>query len=447
MILASTMLGSIHDNSLGYERKLRSIEHQLSEAASQELRLEQQIAVKLSEIADLHLERRPELEQETREVLELRDAEERKLREQLEQVERNISGLLEKIEAMQADLRRLRKQVADTLAGREDFTQMLARFDEAQERQRAAAPNLRELQEECARKLPQYRQDARYAYLVSAGYATDAYHGSGIVRFLDGWIARLCNFHENRRNEMTLLAMRDALVKAEEETRQALQAPKDELAAATARAEEAAGMRSLREELARLEEAVKTEKKHANGIQAQLAPYAAKTDTRYVQARSLLAVELKSHSEEALMARVLQTPGPADDALAREVVGMRTALQGMRRHIGELEQQRAGAESDYRRAKDLERTLRHPSYAGSRYQYRSGMDLGSLLMGYMAGQLTLGQSAQEIGQYRQEIEDDFPYNRLPQDWGTGGGFGDGFGGSFGSSDSFGGDGFGTTDSF
>lgn len=439
MIFASNLFGSIHENSLGYEWKLRSIEHQLSEAASQELRLEQQIAIKLSEIADLHLERRPELEQEARNVLDLRDAEERELRKRLEQVERTISDLLEKIDARQADLRRLKRQVADMLAGREEYRQMLARFEEAQVRQRTAEPNLRELQDECARKLPQYQKDARYTYLVSAGYATDAYRGNGIRRFLDGWIARLCNFHENRRNELTLLAMRDALARKAEEPRQELQALSDRLAEATATEEESAGMRGLKEELARLEAAVKEEKKHANTIQAQLAPFAAKTDTRYRQARSLVATAMKSHSEEELMARVLKTPVLADDKLAREVVAMQAALQAQRRHIAGLGQQRAHADAEYQRAKELERTLRHRGYGGGHYGYHSGLNLGALLVGYMAGQLTVDQAAQEIGQYRQEIQDDYPYNQLPQDWG--------FGGDFASSDTFGGEGFSTTDSF
>lgn len=440
MIFASTMLGSIQENSLGYEWKLRSVEQQLSEAASQELRLKQQIATKLSQIADLHLERRPELEREARDVLELRDAEERELRKRLKQVESTISELLEKIDARQADLRWLKRQVADTLAGQDDFRQMLARFEDAQKRQREAEPNRRELEEECARKLPQYRQDARYAYLVSAGYATDAYRATGIRRFLDGWIARLCNFHENRRNEITLMTMRDALTRMEEEARQELQSLSDRVAAATASAEEAAGMRGPKEELGRLDEAVKAEKKRANEIQAQLAPYAAKTDTRYVQARSLVAVALNEHSEEELMARVLQTPGLADDKLAREVVDLRAVLQAQRRRIAELERQRGGADAEYQRAKELERTLRHRGYAGGRYRYDPGLNLGALLMGYMAGQLSVDQAAHQIGQYRQEVEDDYPYNHLPQDWGFGGG-------DFGSSDAFGGDAFSTTDSF
>ncbi len=441
MMFASTMSGSIHRNSLDHEWKLRSIEQQLSEAASQELRLEQQIAARLGEIAELHLERRPELEREAREVLARRDAEEQALRKQLEQVERTISELVEKVDARQADLRRVRKQVADSLSGREDFRQMLARFDEARARQQAAHAGRQELQEECARKLPQYRQDARYRYLVEAGYGTDGYRANALRRFFDGRIARQCNFHENRRNELTLLAMQDALVHMDEKDRQELDMLGREVAATTADAEASAGMLPLKEELERLNSVVKAEKKRANDIQAQLTPFARKADARYVQARSLVAVELKSQSEEELMARVLQTPSLVDDKLAREVVSLRSALHTQRKRITELEQQRANAEAKFQRAKELERTLRHRGYGRHRVRYGSGLNLAGLLVGYMAGRMTIDQAAQQIDQFREIIPDDFPYNHFPRDHGFGGG-------GFNTSDSFGGgDFFSTTDSF
>lgn len=78
--------------------------------------------------------------------------------------------------------------------------------------------NRRELQEECASKLVPYRRNKLYVYLRSVQYGTDAYQRSGLIRFLDGWIARLCNYHVNLQNELTLLAMQDAL-SSEEVTR------------------------------------------------------------------------------------------------------------------------------------------------------------------------------------------------------------------------------------
>lgn len=444
-MFAATMLGSVHDNARGYEQKLRTIEHRLSEAATQELRLEQQIAVKLSEVAGLQLEQIHSLEQEARQVLRQRDDEENALRGELNKVEESISGLLEKIDVRQAAIRQAKKQVADSLAKHAEFKQTLTRYEEEKERQDTTASRTRELQDECARKLAGYRQDARYAYLVAANYGTDAYQGSGVARYLDSWIARLCGYHANRRNELTLLAMQEELARAEGLDQQRLQALNDRLAAITAAAEASAGLNGLHGELARLKADVQAEKQRANEIHAQLAPYAGKNDVRYRQARSIVAVSLKSHSAEELMERVRRTPGPADDALAQAVIALQSQLKDQRERIAALEQERHAAEAEYQRAKELERTLRQPVYSGSRYEYRGGLDLASLLMGYMAGHLTMDQAAREITQYRQEVEQDYPYDHMTSEWGHA--TDDSLSSVFSTSDYSGGGDFSTSDSF
>lgn len=444
-MFSTFMLGTVHDNARGYEQKLREIEHRLSEAATQELRLEQQIALKLSEVAGLQLEQIHSLEQEARQVLQLRDEEENALRGQLHKVEKSISELLEKIDAHQAAIRKAKKQSADSLAKHAEFNQTLARYEEEKERQRTTTSYTHELQEECARKLAGYRQDARYAYLVAANYGTDAYKRSGIVRYLDAWIARLCNYHANRRNELTLLAMQEELARAEGLGRQRLQALNNTLAAATAAAEASAGLDVLNAELARLKEEVKAEKQRAREIQTQLAPYAGKSDVRYRQARSLVAVSLQSHSAEELMERVRKTPGLADDALAREAIELQSALKQQRDRIAALERERNAAQAEYQRAKELEYTVNQPVFSGGRYEYGSGLNLASLLVGYMAGRLTLDQATHEIAQYRQEVEEDYPYNHLPSDWGHT--VDDSLSSGFDTSDYSGGGDYNTSDSF
>jgi len=444
-MFSSFMLGSVHDNALGYEQKLRTIERSLSEAAAQELRLEQQIALKLSEVAGLQMEQVQNLEQEARYVLQLRADEESALRGQLEKVEQSISRLLEKIDAHQADIRKARKQAADSLSRHTEFNQTLARYEDEKKGLDTMDSRMHELQEECARKLAGYRQDARYAYLVAANYGTDAYKRSGIVRYLDSWIARLCNYDANRRNELTLLAMQEELNRAEEHGRQRLKTLKDTLAAITTTAESSAGLDVLDAELVRLKENVKTEKQRAKEIHEQLASFAGKSDVRYRQARSMVAVSLQSYSAEELMERVRQTPGPADDALAREVIELQSALKRQRDRIAALERERNTAEAAYQRAKELEHSLRQPVFSGGQYSYGNGLNLGSLLMGYMAGRLTLDQATSEIAQHRQEVEKDYPYNHLSPDWGSAGD--DSLSSVFSTSDYSGGGDYNTSDSF
>src|SRR5690606_13565399 len=154
---------------------------------------EQEIALKLAEIAGLHVDALHGLEQEARHALEQRSEEENALGRELETVESRISSLLEQIDARQAELRDAKKQVAQALARHAGFQETLARQQEEEKRQRAAAASMRELREECRSKLAGYRQDPRYAYLVAAQYGADAYRGSGLTRYFDSWIARQCN--------------------------------------------------------------------------------------------------------------------------------------------------------------------------------------------------------------------------------------------------------------
>lgn len=444
-MFSTVMLGAVHDNAHGYEQKLRAIEHRLSDAAAQELRLEQQIAVKLADVAGLQLDQIHSLENEARDVLQLRDKEENALRAQLAKVEKSISSLLEKIDARQADVRLARKQAADFLARDAEFNQTLAQYEEEKQRLGKTASHTRELQEECARKLVGYRQDARYTYLVAANFGTDAYKRSGIARVLDSWIARLCNYHANRRNELTLLAMQEELSRTEGFGQQHLQALNDRMAAITAAAEASAGLDKLNAELARLKEEVKTEKQRAKEMQEQLSLYASKRDARYRQARSIVAVSLQSHSVEELMERVRKTPGRADDALAGEVVELQSALKQQRDRIAALERERHAAEGEYRRAKELEHTLRQPVFSGGRYRYGGGLNLGSLLVGYMAGRLTLDQAAQEVAQYREEVAENYPYDHLSSGWGQSAD--DSLSSVFSTSDYSGGGDYSTSDTF
>lgn len=57
--------------------------------------------------------------------------------------------------------------------------------------------------------------------------------------------------------------------------------------------------------------------------------------------------------------------------------------------------------------KVLEREMRRDKFTGSRYYYGSGLDMDSLIIGYMAGNLNSDAVAKEVRAH-QEIADDMP---------------------------------------
>ena len=49
-----------------------------------------------------------------------------------------------------------------------------------------------------ARKAPAFEADVLFTYLWDRAWGTSEYEGRGLVRLVDGWIARLCSYREAR---------------------------------------------------------------------------------------------------------------------------------------------------------------------------------------------------------------------------------------------------------
>lgn len=61
-----------------------------------------------------------------------------------------------------------------------------------------AQERLAEATAQRAAKAPDYDNDPLFAYLWNRAWGTSEYDGSGIVRLLDGWVARVCRFNDAR---------------------------------------------------------------------------------------------------------------------------------------------------------------------------------------------------------------------------------------------------------
>jgi hypothetical protein len=218
---------------------------------------------------------------------------------------------------------------------------------------------------------------------------------------MDDWIARLCNYRANRVSHLALLGMRDELERRRDTLGKQLEQCEAAIQAATAHAEQKAGMDVARRGLRELEERIAATKRRAGAINAQLAAYADCTDPRYVRARELVAKQLGEQSIDELVRKARATHTLADDELVSRLGDMydrRTALQHERRALA---QQREADEQKYERAKSLERELRMSPQFNSRGGF-GGMDWSALFMGYMAGSLTSRDVERSLASHWQE---------------------------------------------
>jgi len=401
---AEKLTALVQANTREYERLFRLLDRECAEASTVRLDLEMKIHDKLKEFAGLQLGENVTVGGDAGKQLEMRVAEEQSMRDQLTRVEDEIRRHLVGSQLLNDQLAAC-KEIADGILSADPeyvqrFQTHLVERDNLASRQAIYA----EVEGECERKLPAFEESRFYNYLKAVGYGSAHYAGFGVARLIDRWIAKLCNFPVNAASETMLLAMR-----SEASRRAGEGASQVELEATWLKEREHAvgassGVPKAERECAANAEAIARGKARANDIQASLKEYAECRDFRYVRARDMLSEALAGKGTEELMTLAKQTSTPKDDELAIEVQALRHQLESHNASYAALFERRREAEEAYTRAKVLERELRSDKYTGRQYQYKSDLDVDSLLLGYMAGSMNSNAVAQAVRANQEVVE-------------------------------------------
>lgn len=436
---SSSMIATVGDNSRRYENDLRNAQRELSNAHEHNLRLQHNIGSAFQKMASYQLADGADVSREVQRLLDLRTQSEADLRRRLSVAELGIgqhmdveSGLCTEIAAAIAGVNR-------ELQDDPEYKSQAALLGEAVAVSAHAAVSYAELREECQTKLQAFQGDRLFLYLKGSEYGTDGYRRGTVLRAIDRRIARLCNFTHNLATEKTLLAMQEANEGANSMREANRAAQQAELSRFHDAALVVAGVPQLEDRLEQVRQALGAAKADANGLHQQLDSYAGKADQFFIKASALLAAQLADMSMESLMRHARSTSTPHDDELVDQVRSLRSELDALQSRLPLMERDCKQAERNYERAKHLERDLRSSHYTSDNYRYSDGMDLDSMLVGYMAGSLSHSQVVSEVDSNRRSI----PVESTPTFGGSGG---SDTGGFFNTSSSDGGGGFSTSDS-
>ncbi|CAN7612746.1 hypothetical protein LJR289_004486 [Pseudoduganella sp. LjRoot289] len=417
-MLAADFTAAIAENTRLYQGKLESCDARAAEASSDELALEQKISGLLRQVAALQLDQNDGVAAEVERELAFRADEEQALRAELQAVNSEIANHVAAIRQRGAEIREAALRPGAHL----DMAQALQAAREAYQRAEQAHEALlamnAELEAEIGAKLARYDSDELYVFLREAGYGTAAYRRDGDEAAKDAWMAGLCNFDANRRNEHILLAMRQALPVRAERGAQALAEARDALDRLSFAPPPPTIAERIAQAVAPLEAAVGQADERVRRVRASLADYAARRDARYLRAQELQAAGLKAMPVTDLIAQARATPSPEDDRLVLEIVNLQDKLAASRRDYERALAARAHAEADAQRAEALEDDLRRGGFIGTReLDYRDGLDLPQLIARYMNGELSAGAVTRELQQYARELRPKFRYGET--DWGAG----------------------------
>jgi DNA repair exonuclease SbcCD ATPase subunit len=291
-----------------------------------------------------------------------------------------------------------------------------------------------------------YRDDPKFMYLWQRRYLTPDYAGSGIIRMLDGWVAKLIRYADARSNYFLLTELPLRLRQHAERQARIAEAELAKIRALEAEAMQdedlvkknntlQAAQKSLEEMDARIE----AEEKQLETRLQQRSDYSNSRDEYSQQALQLQVSELKNESLANLHTTALKTPNPDDDVSVSRLRDLQREKKRLTDEIGRIREEDSRRQKQLHELDELRRKFRRRNYDSHHSHFPGGFELALLLGRLLAGSMSGGGVWDQIRRHQR-----FKRPRAPKDFGGGifpGGFGGRrrggrFGGGFGGGGGF-----------
>lgn len=303
-------------------------------------------------------------------------------------------------------------------------------------------------------KLVAYHADPVFRHLKLRGYDTDAYKGTGLYARLDGWLGRAINFRQARHDFDMMRALPAAAKARETEVEKTHDQLKAELEAAIQLVRNTHNLDGAERKLHAASEKLRLCQEHINRDQDAINSFLNKTDAMMGRVRDRVKEVMGNFSIPTLERLVSSTSSSDDD------VALDNYQQAVRREkqLSEeettLRKELGDAEERFRRAKRARDQFKNSGYDRSDREFDSGFDMNTLMLGYMAGSLSLNDFSNRCDRDSEIIRPAPTYTAPSSDSGfkSSNGFGGGSNeNGFTTSNNFGGDsgggGFSSSDSF
>lgn len=187
-----------------------------------------------------------------------------------------------------------------------------------------------------------YEDDPLFSYLWKRGYGTSRYSANPLTRYLDKWVARLCNYHNARPNYSMLLDIPERLREHAENVRADADKEFEALKLLEETAAEKDGVPPLREALEEAErkiEEIDEEIQRGETRQAELMEkqtgFAAGEDEHFRQAVATLSDAIERENLDTLYRHAVSTPTAEDDVLVQEMAAARERAEQLRQALAE----------------------------------------------------------------------------------------------------------------
>ena len=278
----------------------------------------------------------------------------------------------------------------DYLAARETVLEIEAKLERA-------VAKTEQSEKDRVEKGKAYESDPLFMYLWRRDFGTNKYDSWGLIRTLDKWVAKLCQFHKARPNYVMLNQIPARLADHVEQLEDTLQAADEELSAAERQAvrrrlgdDKGAEITELEIQIQDLDNQIENLEAKFDAAETTAANISTGQDAEYTQATTLLAEIIEGEDTRKLWDDAFKTPERTDDELVQH-------LERLRREVRSLQDQQTDAARRLTKVEDRRKELQQVASDFRRSGYdRPGTTFsddsigGALLESLLKGALSSG---------------------------------------------------------
>jgi chromosome segregation ATPase len=323
------------------------------------------------------------------------------------QLDQQLQDITATVEAKATERDALRREVQATLDRDAAYAALIEETQQAKERLLQSGRRLRASINERDEKIPAYRADPLFKYLLARKYGTDDYRGGFLTSRLDRWVARTVDYRNQYQNYTLLHEVPEVMRKEVAKSEAHLKKKGDEIRAKEQRAADHHGLTKVLEEgealygqrvslvtrIAELDRAV-------DQLVIKRRDLDTTTGTHYEKALRELSTYLRSQDVERLQRLARSTDTRSDDGLAARVEELDGDIERTQADIGNLKQRQHEQAERLQGLRKIESGFRQSDFDASNSEFRGGLDIDDLLSGFLSGLYTIAKVMRTIARHQ-----------------------------------------------
>lgn len=335
----------------------------------------------------------------------------------------------------------------EALAADETYLAQLARTDQADFVADQAEAKAEAALEDRAVKGKPYEDDPLFSYLWARGFGTSKYRAFPLTRFLDGKVAKLCDYEPARQNYSLLIEIPVRLAEHAKTMREAFDREAEVLAALEDAASDTAGVRELggrleeaEQTLTSIDAAIAEREDSIRELFARRRDYVTGEDSYYKHCIEVLSSAMRRKGVRLLEERAARTPEHEDDDLVRELSGIQREAEDIEHTLSAFTKLHDRESIRFGELQDIRRRFKSERFDDSLSEFRDWAIVALILSQFLGGAARSSDLWHAIKRQQRrkpmQANPDFgtlrfprapkhgPW-RMPGSFGRGGGFGGG----------------------